>query len=143
MARPTAIKIAFGTHLALTPGPSPATGEGRCHSPALTTQPPSSPVQRRILGITAIVMLLGAVITWLWQPEAEGVLAFYWQNAQAFCWRMGAVLAAAWLAFEDVQRIPGWLLLISPVLLIVLVRGRGSSCSCSRCWSSAHSCGGS
>jgi hypothetical protein len=79
-------------------------------------------VQRRILGITAIVMLFGAVVTWLWQPEAEGLLAFYWQNAQAFCWRMGAVLAAAWLAFEDVQRIPGWLLLISPVLLIVLVR---------------------
>ena len=35
---------------------------------------------------------------------------------------MGVVLAAAWLAFDDVQRIPGWLLVISPVLLIVLVR---------------------
>jgi len=31
-------------------------------------------------------------------------------------------LAAAWLAFDDVQRLPTWILLTLPVLLIVLVR---------------------
>ena len=40
----------------------------------------------------------------------------------AFCSRGGALLAAAWLAYDDVQRLPGWLLFALPVLLIVLVR---------------------
>ncbi len=40
----------------------------------------------------------------------------------SFCWRMGAILAAAWLAYDDVQRLPNWLLLALPVLAIVLVR---------------------
>ena len=35
---------------------------------------------------------------------------------------MGGVLLAAWLAYDDVQRLPNWLLLSLPVLLIVLVR---------------------
>ena len=35
---------------------------------------------------------------------------------------MGPILAAAWLAYDDVQRLPNWLLLAMPVLLIVLVR---------------------
>ena len=82
----------------------------------------TSPVQRRILGAAALAMLIGAAVMWLWQPQPDSRLAFYWQGSLALCWRMGAVLAAAWLAYDDVQRIPGWLLLILPVLLIVLVR---------------------
>ena len=49
----------------------------------------------QIVEVAAAVMLLGAVVMWLWQPAADSWLAFYWQNALAFCWRMGAVLAAA------------------------------------------------
>jgi len=40
----------------------------------------------------------------------------------AFFSRMGAVLVAAWLAYHDVQRLPGWVLLLLPVVLIVVVR---------------------
>jgi hypothetical protein len=40
----------------------------------------------------------------------------------ACCWRGGAILAAAWLAYDDVQRLPNWFLLISPILLIALIR---------------------
>ena len=71
-------------------------------------------MQRTILGISAILLLVSSAALWLWWPASEGVLAF--------CWRMGAVLAAAWLAYDDVQRLPNWLLLIMPVLLILLVR---------------------
>jgi hypothetical protein len=71
-------------------------------------------MHRRILGISAIVFLLGAVAMWLWWPGAEGWLAF--------CWRAGALLAAAWLAYDDVQRLPNWLLLSLPLLLFVMVR---------------------
>ncbi len=49
------------------------------------------------------------------QLEAAGLLAF--------CWRLGAIAGAAWLAYDDIQRLPGWLVLLVPaVLLIVLWR---------------------
>ncbi len=68
-------------------------------------------MQRRILAISAVVLLLSAAAIWLWWPESEGALAF--------CWRAGALMAAAWLAFNDVQRLPGWILLAMPIVLIV------------------------
>jgi hypothetical protein len=35
---------------------------------------------------------------------------------------MGAVVTAAWLAYDDIQRLPGWILAVLPVLAIVVVR---------------------
>ena len=73
-------------------------------------------MQKRILGIATIVLLVGAVVVWQWRPgpDADALLAF--------CSRAGALMAVAWLAYDDVQRLPGWLLLALPLLLIVLVR---------------------
>ncbi len=71
-------------------------------------------MRRNILAGSATLLLIGAVVIFFWWPEAEIPLAC--------CWRGGAILAAAWLAFDDVQRLPNWLLLLMPVLLIVLVR---------------------
>jgi hypothetical protein len=71
-------------------------------------------MQRRILGISAVVLLSGALATWLWFPDASIILAG--------CGRGGALFAAAWLAYPDVQRLPNWLLLTLPVVLIVLLR---------------------
>jgi hypothetical protein len=71
-------------------------------------------MQRRILACSTVCLLIGAVVIGWWQPDAESTLSF--------CWRMGAILAAAWLAYDDVQRLPNWLLLAMPVILIVLVR---------------------
>jgi hypothetical protein len=71
-------------------------------------------MQRRILAIAALVSLLSAAAIWAWWPQMEVELAF--------CVRMGGVLVAAWLAYDDVQRIPNWLLITLPVVLIVLVR---------------------
>jgi hypothetical protein len=79
-------------------------------------------VRRRILGIAALVLLAIAVVLWLWQPVLEGPWAANWLSSMAFCFRMGALLGAAWLAFDDVQRLPGWLLLVLPMLVIVLVK---------------------
>ena len=71
-------------------------------------------MRRNILAGSAIVFILSAAAIRWWHPEAEITLAF--------CSRLGAILAAAWLAFDDVQRLPNWLLLALPVVLIVLVR---------------------
>jgi hypothetical protein len=71
-------------------------------------------MRRRILAVAAVVSLLAAAVLWLWRPDLELELAFFS--------RTGGVLLAAWLAFDDVQRLPGWVLLLLPVLLIVIVR---------------------
>jgi hypothetical protein len=85
------------------------------HNSSLIIQHSSFPIMHRhILAASAVVLLLGAVVVGWWRPEDENVLAF--------CWRAGAILGAAWLAYDDVQRLPNWLLLLLPVLLIVAVR---------------------
>jgi hypothetical protein len=71
-------------------------------------------MQRRILAIVTVVSLLGAAAFWFWWPQREAELAFFV--------RTGGVFLAAWLAYDDVQRLPGWLLLSLPVVLIVVVR---------------------
>ena len=71
-------------------------------------------MQRRILGVAAVAFLLVACAIRFWRPEMAIELAFFS--------RMGALLLAAWLAYEDVQRLPGWLLLVLPVVLVVIVR---------------------
>ena len=71
-------------------------------------------MQRCILAAFAIATLLSAAVLWHWWPEAE--------NTWGWCWRAGAIFAAAWLAYDDVQRLPSWLLLLLPVLVIVMVR---------------------
>ncbi len=73
-------------------------------------------MQKRILGIAAVVLLIGAAAVWRWPVGPDPVALL------AFCWRTGALVAAAWLAYDDLQRLPGWLLLALPLLLVVLVR---------------------
>ena len=77
----------------------------------------SMDTRRRILGVSAVVFLLIAGALWLWQPNTgvdPGLFSFFS--------RMGAILAAAWLAFDDLLRLPGWLLATLPVVVIVLAR---------------------
>jgi hypothetical protein len=71
-------------------------------------------MRRRILAALALLFLAGGVILQIWRPSAEVTLAC--------CWRGGAILAAAWLAYDDVQRLPNWLLVVLPLVLIVLIR---------------------
>ncbi len=72
-------------------------------------------MRRHLIGILAIMSLACAVGLWMWpfagsEPYQSGSL------------RLGAVLAAMWLAFADVRRIPTWALLAAPVVLFLLVR---------------------
>ncbi|MCE5303284.1 MAG: hypothetical protein LLF97_09285 [Planctomycetaceae bacterium] len=81
-------------------------------TPPATQKTPT--MQRRILACSAALSLLGAIVLGLWWPEAEVSLSC--------CWRGGAILAAAWLAYDDIQRLPNWLVLTLPLLLILLIR---------------------
>jgi hypothetical protein len=72
-------------------------------------------MRRHIIGILAILTLLGAVVFWIWPfPGSEPY--------ESGCLRLGAVLVAMWLAFPDVRRIPTWALAVLPVALFLIVR---------------------
>ena len=74
----------------------------------------TSVANRHILAALAIALLVSSVIILIWWPTAE--LQF------SCCLRGGIFLAAAWLAYDDIQRLPGWLLATLPVFLIILIR---------------------
>lgn len=73
-------------------------------------------MQRAALGLTALALLAGA-----------GVLAWWDSDRQALTGalvRAGTVLAAIWLAYDALRRIP-WISLIGlPVLILLLLFSR-------------------
>jgi hypothetical protein len=69
-------------------------------------------MHRHVIAASAVVFLSIAAATWWWHPESQGLLAF--------SWRTGAILAIAWLAYDDIQRLPNWLLIATPLLLVLL-----------------------
>ena len=73
-------------------------------------------MRRHLVGILAILFLLGGVAFLIWPPSAQ------YDQLSSICWHVGPILAALWLAYPDLCRLPGWVLLALPVLAIVLVR---------------------
>ncbi|MFZ5830988.1 MAG: hypothetical protein ACOY3P_12920 [Planctomycetota bacterium] len=51
---------------------------------------------------------------------AAGVGAETFGQMAGVLWRAGAMLAVVWLAYDQVQRLPAWLLLVLPLLLLVV-----------------------
>ena len=75
-------------------------------------------MRRHLIGIIALLSLLGAVASEIkiWQPS--GVL-------QSGLYRGGVVAAVAWLAYPDVRRMPGWLWgMLFGILVVVAIRPR-------------------
>ena len=77
-------------------------------------------MRRHLIGIIALSLLVGAVAFWIWPPRGS------WQGQlEAACWRVGALAAVIWLAYDQVKRMPGWLLgLLLAFLVIVALRPR-------------------
>jgi hypothetical protein len=74
-------------------------------------------VRRHLIGIIALLSLLGAVTFWVWpQGASDGALP------SGLC--KGGVLAAiVWLAYPDVRRIPAWLWsVLLGILVVVAIR---------------------
>ena len=80
-------------------------------------RPTTNDPRRTILGILAIFFMLGALGCWIW-PPTHGV-GLEWETT---CWRIGPILAVLWLAYYDLKRIPWWLWLTLPVILIIIVK---------------------
>ncbi len=74
-------------------------------------------MRRHIIGIIALLLLLGACIYWISPPQSE------WSHQlEAACWRVGPLLVMLWIAYPQLHYMPGWLWAAVPVLVIVLAR---------------------
>jgi len=60
--------------------------------------------RRLIIGIIALVLLAVAGYLWCFRPDGD-----FWTTLCGACVRVGAVMAALWLAFPSVSRVPGWI----------------------------------
>jgi hypothetical protein len=73
-------------------------------------------MRRHLIGIFSLVLLAGAVAFHFFPPTS--VVTTEWQAA---CWRMGLMLALWWLAWPQAVRLPRWLVVAVPLLVVVLV----------------------
>ena len=74
-------------------------------------------MHRPTVGLIAVILLGGALALWLW-PRDWGC----YQALLGACLRLGAVMAALWLAHPQLRRLPPWLAdgLLVTVLLVAL-----------------------
>ena len=72
--------------------------------------------RRHVIGAISLVLLAVAAVCCVW-PPAEG-----YQQLEGFCSRLGAIMAVWWLAYNDLRRLPVWLLSGLPVVVIVLAK---------------------
>jgi len=72
-------------------------------------------MRRHATGVIALVLLLLAA--WFYVSPPTGPVG---QELQAAFGRIGVVMAVIWLAYDQVKRVPGWLLWTLPVLVIAL-----------------------
>ena len=75
---------------------------------------------RYFLAIMTAACFVGAATFMIWPPAwlSEAIIPVF----VSFLWRLGALLAVLWLAYPDLMRIPRWVALAVPVLLIVIVK---------------------
>ena len=76
-------------------------------------------MRRHAIGIIALVLLLAAVVFKIWPPPWSGDIL-----AEGAFVRVGAIMAALWLAYPDVKRLPPWLLGAIPLLVVLLAAYR-------------------
>ncbi len=78
-------------------------------------------MRRTALGLLAVTLVTGAVYFSLRPPESVNWRAWLLPA----CVRMGALTAALWMAWDDLQRLPRWVLSATLVaLLLVAIKPR-------------------
>jgi hypothetical protein len=87
----------------------------------LSMQPEqAAAIRRHLMGVAGLLLLITGIALWIW--PVEGANATFWHGSSI---KSGLVLLAAWLAFPQLQHLPGWILTWIVVLaLAVAVRPR-------------------
>jgi hypothetical protein len=71
-------------------------------------------MQKAGLGISAVVLLGIAIALLVVQSKDANVQAF-----QAACLRVAIVLGAWWLAYDELRRLPKWILFVIPAAILL------------------------
>ena len=78
-------------------------------------------MRQTALGILAAILVTGAIYFSIWPPETENFRAWV---LPAFV-RMGVLTTALWMAWDDLQRLPQWVLGTTVVALgLVAIKPR-------------------
>jgi hypothetical protein len=72
-------------------------------------------MRRHAVGVIAIVLL--SLAGWFWISPPTGPVG---QELQAAFGRIGGVMVVVWLAYDQLKRVPGWLMWTIPVFLVAL-----------------------
>jgi hypothetical protein len=84
----------------------------------LATHPASSSLRRHLLGAFGLICLAAGGYFYARPPDVASV-----EFLQGSCIKSGLVLIAAWLAFPQIDRLPGWVFgVLVGFLLAVAVR---------------------
>jgi hypothetical protein len=75
-----------------------------------------NPMRRHLIGISAIALLLLAMVATLHPGGAA-----FWEFCQAACWKVGLVMAFWWLAYPEAVKLPVWLWFVVPAVLVALM----------------------
>ena len=79
-------------------------------------------MRRHLLGIIALSLLAIAAYFWLFVPDPQSA-----QFIHGSCVKAGAVLAAIWLAYPQLEKLPDWLFLVMVgVAVFLAVRPRAA-----------------
>ena len=73
-------------------------------------------MRQTALGILAAILVTGAVYFSLWPPMTDNLRAW----VLPACVRMGALTTALWMAWDDLQRLPRWILSTTLVALALV-----------------------
>ena len=72
-------------------------------------------MRRHAIGIIALILSVGAVVLWIWPLETD-----WYEALWSACCRLGPCLAALWLAYPQVERLPPWLVACIVLLAVLL-----------------------
>lgn len=78
--------------------------------------PPALSIRRLIVGILAVVLFVAGGAVWAFVPGGSDSVV------TMTCWRLGAVLAVWWLAYPDLIRLPGWMVVIVLLTIPMVLR---------------------
>jgi hypothetical protein len=77
-------------------------------------------MHRHLIGILGLVLLLGVLTTWNWEPEGAWAA-----SVKSACWRLGPLLVMLWFALPELERMPRWLWMpVGAAFVLVALRPR-------------------
>jgi len=71
-------------------------------------------MRRHLLGLFGAVLLLAGAVLWFLPPAAPDLEYLY-----GSCIKAGTVLLIAWLAYPQLQQVPGWALAVLLVGIVI------------------------